>query len=135
MCLGIPGKILDIDGHEARAEFWNVEKTVRIDIVGEEVEEGDYILNHAGFAIRKIPEDEVEETIEIYESFLDGDEDEALEEIGAGDAMLEFGDRPTAMDGEPTPVTPDPGERRTGRSESDSKSAKTDEDGLSTGGN
>ncbi|ACV12498.1 hydrogenase assembly chaperone hypC/hupF [Halorhabdus utahensis DSM 12940] len=85
MCLGIPGEIIEIDGNEARAEFWDVEKTVRIDVVDEAVEVGDHILNHAGFAIRKIPDDEVEETMEIYESFLEGDEDEALEEIGAGE--------------------------------------------------
>ena len=113
MCLGIPGEILEIDGHEARAEFWNVEKTVRLDIVGETVEEGDYVLNHAGFAIRKIPDEEVEETIEVYESLLEGDEDEALEEIGATDAMLEFGERPAAVDGEVTPVAPGPGDQRT----------------------
>ncbi|MEF8779534.1 MAG: HypC/HybG/HupF family hydrogenase formation chaperone [Haloferacaceae archaeon] len=98
MCLGIPGEILEIDGMRARAEFWNVEKDVRLDIVGADVDVGDYILNHAGFAIRKIPDDEVEETIELYESLLTGDEDEALEEIGATDATLEFGDRPTAVD-------------------------------------
>ncbi|AUX08248.1 hydrogenase expression/formation protein HypC [Halalkaliarchaeum desulfuricum] len=98
MCLGIPGEILEIDGLTARAEFWNVEKEVRLDIVGDEIEVGDYVLNHAGFAIRKIPDDDVEETIELYESLLAGDEDEALEEIGATDATLEFGDRPTAVD-------------------------------------
>ncbi len=92
MCLGIPGEILEIDGHEARVEFWNVEKTVRLDIVGDTVEPGDYVLNHAGFAIRKIPEEEVEETLAIYESFLTDDEDEAIEELGAEGAILEFGD-------------------------------------------
>ena len=112
MCLGIPGEVLEIDGYEARAEFWNVEKRVRLDIVGASVEPGDYILNHAGFAIRKIPDDEVAETIEIYESFLEDDEDEALEEIGATDAVLEFGDRPTAVDGEVQARAPDPGETR-----------------------
>ncbi|WP_181685462.1 HypC/HybG/HupF family hydrogenase formation chaperone [Halorhabdus salina] len=85
MCLGIPGEIVEINGNEARAEFWDVEKTVRIDVVDEDVEVGDHILNHAGFAIRKIPDEEVEETMAIYESFLEGDEDEALEEIGAGE--------------------------------------------------
>jgi len=83
MCLGIPGEITAIDGNEATASFWDVEKSVRLDIVGDEVEVGDYVLNHAGFAIRKIPDAEVEETIEIYESFLEGDEEEALDEIGA----------------------------------------------------
>jgi len=112
MCLGIPGEVLEIDGHEARAEFWNVEKTVRLDIVGETVQEGDYILNHAGFAIRKLPDDEVQETMEIYESFLEGDEDEALEEIGAEDEQLEFGERPAAVERQRA-VTDGPGDRRT----------------------
>jgi hydrogenase expression/formation protein HypC len=88
MCLAIPGEITEIDGDEARAEFWDVEKWVRLDIVGDTVSEGDYILNHAGFAIRKLPEEEVEQTLAIYESFLEGDEDDALEEIGAPDADL-----------------------------------------------
>jgi hydrogenase expression/formation protein HypC len=93
MCLGIPGEILEVNGAEARAEFWDVEKTVRIDIVGESVEPGDYVLNHAGFAIRKIPDEEVEETLALYESYLRGDEDEALAEIGAaGEALGLDGD-------------------------------------------
>ncbi|MFB6072167.1 MAG: HypC/HybG/HupF family hydrogenase formation chaperone [Halobacterium sp.] len=114
MCLGIPGKILEIDGLEARAEFWDVEKTVRIDVVGDEIEPGDYVLNHAGFAIRKIPDDQVEETIEIYEAFLEGDEDDALEEIGAenerlGIQRLGGGDAPRGpTGGRPGPMGTDP---------------------------
>lgn len=88
MCLGIPGEIVEIEGMEATVEFWDVQKSVRLDIVGDRVEPGDYILNHAGFAIRKIPDDEVEETIQIYETFLEGDEDDALEEIGAENERL-----------------------------------------------
>ncbi|MFB6153897.1 MAG: HypC/HybG/HupF family hydrogenase formation chaperone [Halodesulfurarchaeum sp.] len=116
MCLGIPGKLTDIDGLEAQAEFWDVEKSVRLDIVGDQVEEGDYILNHAGFAIRKIPDDQVEETIEIYEAFLEGDEDDALEEIGAEDQRLgiqrfgDAGDRPGPAGTDPTPGGPDDGD-------------------------
>ncbi|MFW5965167.1 MAG: HypC/HybG/HupF family hydrogenase formation chaperone [Halodesulfurarchaeum sp.] len=113
MCLGIPGEIVEIEGQTARAEFWDVEKQVRLDIVGDEVEPGDYVLNHAGFAIRKIPDAEVEETIELYESFLEGDE--ALEELGETDATLEFGDRPAGVDAGPTSTTDrnvsDPGAR------------------------
>ena len=78
MCLGIPGEVLEIDGDEALAEFWDVEKWVRIDIVGGDLSVGDYILNHAGFAIRKIPEAEVEETISYYEELLGTDAGEAL---------------------------------------------------------
>jgi hydrogenase expression/formation protein HypC len=94
MCLGIPGEVVAIDGLEARAMFWNVEKTVRLDVVGEDVSVGDYVLNHAGFAIRKIPEDQVEETVETYESFLEGDAEDAAEEIGAEGERLTVGGDP-----------------------------------------
>jgi hydrogenase expression/formation protein HypC len=113
MCLGIPGQLVEVDGFDGRAEFWDVEKSVRLDIVGDEVEEGDYILNHAGFAIRKIPDDQVEETIEIYEAFLEGDEDEALDEIGAENERLGI-ERIGETDGEaPGPVSNVPGPQGT----------------------
>ena len=109
MCLAIPGEITEIDGNEARAEFWDVEKWVRLDIVGDTVSEGDYILNHAGFAIRKLPEEQVEQTLEIYESFLEGDEDDALEEIGAPGAELGIdGDDERSVPA-PGPMGTDPG--------------------------
>lgn len=90
MCLGIPGEILKIDGDEAVAEFWNVEKTIRLDVVGDEVSVGDHVLNHAGFAIRKIPDDQVEDTIELYESLLSQDRDEAMAELGTAGEDLAF---------------------------------------------
>jgi hydrogenase expression/formation protein HypC len=67
MCLGVPGEILEIDGQEARTDFRGAEKWVRIDVVGADLEVGDYVLNHAGFAIRKIPEAQVERTVKLYE--------------------------------------------------------------------
>lgn len=88
MCLGVPGEIKEIDGHEAVADFWGVERRVRLDIVGDAVEEGDYILNHVGYAIRKIPESEVEQTMELFETMLDADPedmmaDDMIEELEA----------------------------------------------------
>lgn len=82
MCLAIPGEVLDVDGDEAVADFWGVEKAVRLDLVGRDVREGDYVLNHAGFAIRKIPESEAKATKELYEGLL-GDDEDVLEELGA----------------------------------------------------
>jgi hydrogenase expression/formation protein HypC len=31
---------------------------------------GDYILNHVGYAIRRIPEDDIEGTLALYEQLL-----------------------------------------------------------------
>ena len=45
-------------------------KEVRLDIVDESVAAGDYILNHVGFAIRRIPVESVAETLALYEMLL-----------------------------------------------------------------
>jgi hydrogenase expression/formation protein HypC len=70
MCLGVPGRVVSIDGLTARVEFWGVEREVRLDIVDTEVSLGDYVLNHVGFAIRRIPDEEVEETLQLYDQIL-----------------------------------------------------------------
>jgi hydrogenase expression/formation protein HypC len=70
MCLGVPGKVLDTNGLVATVDFFGVRKQVRLDIVDAPVAPGDYILNHVGFAIRRIPSEEVGETLALYESLL-----------------------------------------------------------------
>ena len=72
MCLGVPGRIIEIDasGAIATVDFWGVRRQVRLDIVDDPVAVGDYILNHVGFAIRRIPEESVAETLAMYEVLL-----------------------------------------------------------------
>lgn len=102
MCLGVPGEIQEIEGHEAIADFWGVERRVRLDIVGDTVEPGDYILNHVGFAIQKIPEEDVEDTLELFETMLDADPDDMLTD----DVMDELeANRPTPEEGEQEQAT------------------------------
>ena len=71
MCLGVPGKELAIDGQVATVDFFGVRKELRLDIVDEPVTVGDYVLNHVGFAIRRIPPEEVQETLALFEQILD----------------------------------------------------------------
>ena len=70
MCLGVPGKVVAIDGLNATVDFFGVKKELRLDIVDEPVQVGDYVLNHVGFAIRRIPPDEVAETLSLFEELL-----------------------------------------------------------------
>ena len=70
MCLGVPGRIVEVNGFVGTVDFWGVRRQVRLDVVDEPVEPGDYILNHVGFAIRKIPEEEIEETLALYEQLM-----------------------------------------------------------------
>ncbi len=70
MCLGVPGRVLEVDGLTASVDFWGIRRQVRLDVVDEPVSPGDYILNHVGFAIRRIPAEEIGETLALYETLL-----------------------------------------------------------------
>ncbi|HEX6164200.1 MAG TPA: HypC/HybG/HupF family hydrogenase formation chaperone [Vicinamibacterales bacterium] len=70
MCLGVPGKIVSVDGAIATVDFWGVQRQVRLDVVDEPVQPGDYILNHVGYAIRRIPSEEIGATLALYEELL-----------------------------------------------------------------
>jgi len=70
MCLGVPGKVIEIDGMVATVDFFGVRRPILLDIVDEPVVPGDYVLNHVGYAIRKIPAGEVEATLALYEELL-----------------------------------------------------------------
>jgi hydrogenase expression/formation protein HypC len=79
MCLGVPGRVISVDGDIALVDFWGVTKPIRLDVVDDAVAPGDYVLNHVGFAIRRIPASEIGETLELY--------DELLRRAGADDLM------------------------------------------------
>ena len=61
MCLGVPGKVLSVDGDEelrmGRVDFGGIVKEACLACVPEAVV-GDYVIVHAGFAISRV--DEVE---------------------------------------------------------------------------
>ena len=70
MCLGVPGKVIEVNGALATVDFWGVRKQVRLEVVDEPVQAGDYILNHVGYAIRRIPPAEIGVTLSLYEELL-----------------------------------------------------------------
>jgi len=64
MCLAIPAKIVAINGEEAVAEIQGVRRKIIVSLINEP-RVGDYVLIHAGFAIRKWSEEDVREFNEI----------------------------------------------------------------------
>jgi hydrogenase expression/formation protein HypC len=66
----VPGRVVSVDDGIAVVDFWGVRRDVRLDVVDEPVAPGDYILNHVGFAIRRIPAEEIGETLALYETLL-----------------------------------------------------------------
>jgi hydrogenase expression/formation protein HypC len=87
MCLGVPGRIVAIDGFVATVDFWGVRRDVRLDVVDEPVEPGDYILNHVGYAIRRIPASDIEATLALYEELL---RHAAADDLMAADVRAEI---------------------------------------------
>jgi hydrogenase expression/formation protein HypC len=62
----------------ATVDFWGVKRQIRLDIVDVPVKVGDYILNHAGFAIRRIPDETIGDTLSLYEELLGSPEDDLM---------------------------------------------------------
>ena len=63
MCLGIPLKIIEINGMEAIGEMNGVKNKMRIDLLPK-VKLNDYVMVHAGFGIEIINDTLAKETIE-----------------------------------------------------------------------
>ena len=60
MCLAVPMKVLQVHGNTAQVDIHGAERRVRLDIIDRQPEVGDYVIVHAGFAIRLIDEQEAE---------------------------------------------------------------------------
>jgi len=73
MCVAFPGKIIEIKENEALVEIFGVKKRVFLDLLPEEVEIGDYVLSHAGFAIHKVDKKEAKETLEMVKNVISED--------------------------------------------------------------
>jgi hydrogenase expression/formation protein HypC len=68
MCLGIPGKVIEVRDEGGlkmgRVDFGGVRKEACLAYVPE-VEPGDYVIVHVGFAISHVDEDEALRTLEL----------------------------------------------------------------------
>jgi hydrogenase expression/formation protein HypC len=65
MCLGLPAKVLNIDGTKCSVEMMGVINTISIELL-ENVKVGDFVLVHAGCAIQVLDEEDAQKTIEIF---------------------------------------------------------------------
>ena len=73
MCLAIPAEILEINDGVANCKVGEGDTTVQASIMlmDEEVTVGDYIIIHAGFALRKLDPKEAQETLKILRDMVD----------------------------------------------------------------
>lgn len=77
MCLGVPARVISIDGSSAVAEMGGVNYPVSLALT-DDVAKGDYVLVHAGFVIEKIDPTEAAETLRLIRE---------ISETGTGEAV------------------------------------------------
>ncbi|MGL1861562.1 MAG: HypC/HybG/HupF family hydrogenase formation chaperone [Pseudodesulfovibrio sp.] len=73
MCLAIPAEILEITDGVATCKVGEGDTTVQASLMllDEEVTLGDYIIIHAGFALRKLDHLEAAETLKILRDMVE----------------------------------------------------------------
>ncbi len=85
MCLGIPGRIVEIRDSEGLpmgvVDFGGVRREVCLSYVADEVSVGDYAIIHVGFAITKVDEEEARRTYEVLREMSQLDELDWLAEV------------------------------------------------------
>ena len=91
MCLGIPGRIVEIreDGglRMGTVDFGGVRKEVCLAYLDEDTRVGEYAIVHVGFAIAKVDVEEARRTFELLRELggLEELEGEGPEARGAGE--------------------------------------------------
>ena len=85
MCLAIPGKVISISGEDplmrsGKVDFGGILKEVSLAYVPE-VQVGDYVIVHVGFALSRVDE---EEANQVFEYLREMQELTDLEDSGAG---------------------------------------------------
>lgn len=81
MCLSIPSKVtaIETESNIATVDTMGVERKVSLDLLGDPVAIGDYVLIHVGFAMNKIDEADALESLKVYREIL-----EQMDEMEAG---------------------------------------------------
>ncbi len=64
MCVGLPGKVIAVNGRMATVEVGGAQREIATDLL-DNVGIGDYIIALAGFAIHTVDEEEAMKTLEI----------------------------------------------------------------------
>ncbi|MBU1215388.1 MAG: HypC/HybG/HupF family hydrogenase formation chaperone [Gammaproteobacteria bacterium] len=71
MCLGIPMQIDVIDGYSARCSAKGVSRDVSLFLLqGEDINVGDHVMVHVGYAIQTMTEQEARSTWELLDEML-----------------------------------------------------------------
>ncbi|UCG77820.1 MAG: HypC/HybG/HupF family hydrogenase formation chaperone [Nitrospirota bacterium] len=85
MCLAIPSKIIEMDGMKAKIEVYGARKDINLMLMPVEVEVGDYVLVHAGFALQKVERDMARESLKVIDTIVEEVKQEIEAELAEED--------------------------------------------------
>ncbi len=71
MCLAVPSKIIRFNNSTATIDVYGAQRDISLLLLEDEVNIGDYVLVHAGFAIQKIQKDIAEETLGLFKKLFE----------------------------------------------------------------
>jgi len=66
MCVAVPTKVVSVQDDTAVVDLSGARRSVSLLLMDDKVNSGDYVLVHAGFAIRKIDEVYAKETLDLF---------------------------------------------------------------------
>ncbi len=64
MCLGIPVKVMEVDGQSAVVDVGGARREISL-LLLDDVRPGEWVILHAGFAIQKMDEEEAGKTLAL----------------------------------------------------------------------
>lgn len=81
MCLAIPSRIVEKEKLRAVVDVMGARREINLMLLPEEVDVGDYVLVHAGFAMQKVEQESAEESLRFIGRIVKEleQEDERLE--------------------------------------------------------
>ena len=65
MCVGLSAKVVKISDGTALVDASGAKRSVSVQLL-EDLEPGDYVMVHAGFAIEKVAEQQAQEDLEAF---------------------------------------------------------------------
>ncbi|MGA1846837.1 HypC/HybG/HupF family hydrogenase formation chaperone [Deferribacter abyssi] len=71
MCLGLPGKVVEIKEFSVIVDIAGTKREVSTMMLADDIEVGDYVMVHVGFAIAKMDPKEAEETLKTIIEYAD----------------------------------------------------------------
>ena len=81
MCLGVPMRVIEIDGFSAVCEARGIRRNASLFLMQhEDIQVGDMVMIHVGNAIQKMTEEQARSAWELYDEMLEREAEAARRE-------------------------------------------------------